>query len=194
MRSTTLPLLGFALSRQSPSDPARATTVLMRQAAHVRLRNAVYRWVRPPCSMTSAASRIRRSPGSWASSRPSAPLNRRSIARRRLRHARNQNHLQSKPPPEKDFSRRMIPLYKRWGNPPADEGFLARARVKKRDIALYFERLREVRKSINAQPHGECFRCRPTDQPALIARTSAARSSTGITGSSPGLLTGRLRR
>jgi len=33
-----------------------------------------------------------------------------------------------------------------------------------------------------------------SDQPALIARTSAARSSTGITGSSPLVLTGRLRR
>ena len=31
------------------------------------------------------------------------------------------------------------------------------------------------------------------DQPTLIARTSAARSSTGIVGSSPGLFTGRLR-
>ena len=30
--------------------------------------------------------------------------------------------------------------------------------------------------------------------PTLIARTSAARASTGITGSSPGFLTGRLRR
>jgi|HubBroStandDraft_3_1064219.scaffolds.fasta_scaffold70673_2 hypothetical protein len=32
------------------------------------------------------------------------------------------------------------------------------------------------------------------DHPTLIARTSAARSSTGIMGNSPGLLTGRLRR
>ena len=31
-------------------------------------------------------------------------------------------------------------------------------------------------------------------QPALIARTSAARASTGITGSSPLFLTGSLRR
>ena len=31
-------------------------------------------------------------------------------------------------------------------------------------------------------------------QPTLIARTSAARSSIGIVGSSPGLFTGRLRR
>jgi hypothetical protein len=33
----------------------------------------------------------------------------------------------------------------------------SRAKVKKRDIVLYFERLDEVRKSINAQPRGECF-------------------------------------
>jgi hypothetical protein len=33
-----------------------------------------------------------------------------------------------------------------------------------------------------------------TTQPALIARTSAARSSTGMMGSSPGVLTGSLRR
>jgi hypothetical protein len=33
-----------------------------------------------------------------------------------------------------------------------------------------------------------------TGQPTFIARTSAARSSTGITGSSPLVLTGRLRR
>ena len=32
------------------------------------------------------------------------------------------------------------------------------------------------------------------DHPTLSARTSAARSLTGITGSSPGLFTGRLRR
>ncbi len=97
----------------------KSKIVLMRQAAHVRLRNAVYHWARTAVQHDQRSRvEVRRSPGSWAWSWPSAPLNRRSIARRRLRHARNQNHLRSRPPREKDFSRRMIPLYKRWGVPP----------------------------------------------------------------------------
>src|SRR4051812_2510009 len=99
----------------------KSRIVLMRQAAHVRLRNAVYHWARRraarPAKPSERRGPSRPRPRSW----PRAPSGCRSPHRRCLRHARGQDDLRPEPCQPKGPKPRETHLLK-GGEPPIPEG------------------------------------------------------------------------